>query len=89
MNIADVIRVAYDWVGMWREHGRIDYYKYIRSPKWKRLSREAKERSGWKCALCNSGERLETHHKTYANLGHERPEDLIVLCHRHHEMISR
>lgn len=89
MNLQDIIRIAYTWARIVNEPARVDYYKYIRSPKWKRISREAKERAGWKCQLCESSDRLETHHRTYANLGHERPEDLTVLCHKHHEMISR
>ena len=58
----------------------INYYDYIKSDKWKRISRAAKERAGYKCQLCNSKGTLNTHHRTYENLGNERPEDLIVLC---------
>ena len=30
-------------------------------------------------------ENLHTHHKTYKNLGNERPADLVVLCASHHQ----
>jgi 5-methylcytosine-specific restriction endonuclease McrA len=89
MNIVDVIRIAYDWRKLWEEHGHVDYYKYIRSPKWRRISREAKERAGWKCQVCNGTDRVQTHHRTYVNLGHEKPEDLFVLCDECHELFSK
>jgi hypothetical protein len=60
-----------------------DYREYIASDMWKQRALEAKERVSWKCQLCNKpGENgnLHTHHRTYENLGNERPEDITVLC---------
>ena len=88
MNIMDVIRIAYDWRKLWAERGHIDYYKYIKSPKWKRLSRETKALAGWKCQVCNSPDNLSTHHRTYAHLGREAADDLLVLCRKCHKLFS-
>lgn len=41
--------------------------------------------SRFRCRLCNSKTRLNTHHRTYRNLGREYPEDVIVLCNRFHK----
>jgi 5-methylcytosine-specific restriction endonuclease McrA len=62
----------------------ISYTEYLATPQWRAKALEAKQRAGWLCALCPSGEELETHHRTYARVGRERPEDLIVLCGRCH-----
>jgi hypothetical protein len=70
--------------------GRVDYYKYIKSPEWKRKANAAKKRAGYRCQVCNHGRdegaRLEAHHRTYARLGHEKPEDITVLCSDCHEL---
>jgi len=36
-----------------------------------------------------SPEPLQVHHRTYANLGNEPLDDLIVLCKRHHDQKHR
>lgn len=62
-------------------HSRPDYHEYIASPEWAKRSQEAKDRAGNRCQVCyQADEQLDTHHRTYERLGHERPEDLIVLC---------
>lgn len=66
---------------------RVDYYEYINSAEWKERSREARERAGNRCQLCNTPESqmpLNTHHRTYEHLGYESPSDLIVLCRNCH-----
>jgi 5-methylcytosine-specific restriction endonuclease McrA len=102
MNLLEVVRVAYLWSDIIGEDcpvliqsqqsegapGFVDYQAYIHSPEWKAKSLDAKERAGYRCQVCNSPDRLETHHRTYVNLGHEKPEDLTVLCHKHHDMVS-
>ena len=39
---------------------------------------------GKKCALCPRTHELNVHHLNYERLGHERVEDVIVLCVRCH-----
>lgn len=70
--------------------GWIDTRAYYASEGWKKKSREAKGRAGWKCAICGDNWRqrkggyLAANHTTYERLGNERQGDLNVLCDRHH-----
>lgn len=59
------------------------YKEYIASDEWKEKSRQAKERSGYRCQLCNrkgNDTTMHTHHNTYDRLFLEDDSDLIVLC---------
>jgi len=57
------------------------YKSYIKSDKWRAKSSKAKRKAKRRCQLCGATDVvLDTHHNTYKNLGHEKPEDLIVLC---------
>ena len=58
----------------------IDYIEYIRSEEWHTKAKAAKRAAGYRCIVCGSSHNLEAHHKTYARLGCERPEDIAVLC---------
>lgn len=74
------------------EPGRVNYYKYIRSPEWKKKAEEAKAKSGNRCQVCNKSRaeaQLDAHHRTYERLGHERPEDITVLCRSCHELYEK
>lgn len=75
---------------------RTRYAEYLRSAGWQARRQEALARAGYRCQVCNSTSRLEVHHRTYANRGNERPEDLTVLCaachgrfHEHGRMPAR
>ena len=66
---------------------RVDYHTYIESDEWKFKAKAMRWIAGNRCQVCNSsGKRLDTHHRTYDNLGNETPSDLIVLCEDCHEM---
>lgn len=56
------------------------YDEYMQSQRWREKRERALEWAEHRCQLCASGDRLEVHHNTYENLGHEKPADLIVLC---------
>jgi hypothetical protein len=57
------------------------YRTYIQSPEWAERRQRALSRAGARCERCKAfGVRLEVHHLTYTNLGHEPDEDLQVLC---------
>jgi 5-methylcytosine-specific restriction endonuclease McrA len=70
---------------------------FYSSAAWKKLRKEALERAGHCCEQkllgqlgydmrCEETMGLQVHHKTYARFGgKELPEDLQVLCKRHHE----
>ena len=74
-----------DWsVYVDRDYVRMTYLDYLKTPWWKKTAREAIIRAGKKCQLCSSKYRLEVHHNSYDHLGCEPPEDIVVLCHKHH-----
>lgn len=63
----------------------VDYYEYIKSPKWKARADAARKWAEYKCQMDSATGRLSVHHNTYDNLGHEKDRDLIVLCRKCHE----
>lgn len=77
-------------IGLFSRPRRVDYYEYIQSRSWKRKADAAKEAAGHRCRVCNRGEEdgvtLDAHHRTYERLGHERPDDITVLCRDCHEL---
>lgn len=68
-----------------RSSGRIDYYEYIESSAWMSKSGAAMKRAGFKCELCYRPYNLNVHHKSYENLGDEKPNELICLCRECHK----
>jgi len=62
-----------------------DYQAYLRTQAWQSKRKAALKRAGYKCQKCSDKYRLDVHHKTYERLGFERPDDLLVLCHKCHE----
>jgi len=71
-----------------KELDDMTYKEYLQTPEWKEIRTRAYRRAGFTCALCNNGGQLNCHHRNYTRRGHERPNDLIVLCEdchqRHH-----
>jgi len=65
------------------------YEEYLQTPEW--LERRALmiERAGNRCQVCNSGEDLNVHHRTYERQGNEHPGDLTVLCKQCHAWFHR
>jgi 5-methylcytosine-specific restriction endonuclease McrA len=59
---------------------RKDYRAYLETDAWREVREAAIERANHCCERCGAEKRLQVHHKTYANLGAEKPEDLEVLC---------
>lgn len=69
-----------------------EYYRYIKSPDWKNKADEAKRRAGNRCQICNQSGKtatLNAHHRTYARLGNERPDDITVLCEGCHDTFHK
>jgi hypothetical protein len=60
------------------------YQQRIASAEWKRLKRELINQRGNNCERCGQGGGLHLHHRTYARLGDELPEDVELLCHPCH-----
>jgi len=60
----------------------IPYVDYLATEHWSRQRREALQRAGYRCQICNGSGVLDVHHRTYEHLGDldEEASDLIVLC---------
>lgn len=56
------------------------YLRYLQSPEWRRVRDAAIRHASWRCERCKGKRDLQVHHRTYARLGAEWPEDLEVLC---------
>ena len=65
------------------------YHDYMRSDVWRRLRREALDRDGRRCRLCNANEALQVHHRYYPEvLGTETVDALTTLCGACHEAVA-
>ncbi len=74
----------------WQHYGAFrSYADYIQSERWREKALEAKRRAGFRCQGCNASANLQSHHRTYDNLGNEPPEDLTVLCCDCHEKLRK
>jgi hypothetical protein len=62
----------------------LEYKDYLMTKHWKITRDKILFKYGYKCQLCNKSKSLEVHHKTYENIGEEKDDDLIVLCHSCH-----
>jgi hypothetical protein len=69
------------------------YEEYLQTEEWQEKREQALERDGHCCRACNSGEKLEVHHRTYARRGNEDLGDLTTFCdqcHKHfHERMDQ
>jgi hypothetical protein len=63
----------------------VNYESYLHSDDWKKVRKSALRRAKNRCQLCNKTDGLDVHHRTYENLGKEKPEDVTVLCRECHE----
>jgi hypothetical protein len=59
---------------------RVLWDAYMASPEWTSLRRRTIEAHDGKCERCGGIEDVQVHHTSYRRLGHELPEDLLVLC---------
>lgn len=61
---------------------KLKYKDFLRTLYWRIISNEVKRRFGNRCALCNSNQKLNTHHRTYSIHGKEISslETLTCLC---------
>ncbi len=72
---------SYAWSTIYKEYHR----RAIKSDHWKNLRMEAIHKAKHRCQLCNAKGRMHVHHRTYANIGSESIDDVIVLCGNCHE----
>ena len=61
------------------------YQKFMRSAKWKTIKKNLFSIRGKQCEICGN-KTVQVHHKHYNKpWGEELPEDLIILCGKHHQ----
>jgi hypothetical protein len=65
------------------------YDVYIKSKQWKEFSLKCVQDAGGRCQICNGIGMLNTHHRTYENLGNETRVDVFVICVPCHELYTR
>jgi 5-methylcytosine-specific restriction endonuclease McrA len=64
------------------------YKSYIQSAKWRSFKKTIISHRGEKCEKCGSKPgSLDLHHKTYARLFNELPQDVMLLCRECHSNI--
>lgn len=62
----------------------LDYWEYVNTNWWRRLSEQILERDLWTCQNCGEPATV-VHHLEYPKiLGNEDPDDLISLCRKCH-----
>ena len=68
--------------------GYVNYRKYIRSSKWRRLRKERLLSANGLCEQCHNAAATDIHHRSYLHLGDERPEELLAVCPDCHEQLE-
>lgn len=63
---------------------RAEYKVYLASAEWRDKRKQVWDRAKGTCEECG-GRGRDVHHQTYARIGDERLEDLILLCRECHE----
>jgi predicted HNH restriction endonuclease len=66
----------------------MNYKAYLKTPAWRKRANACIKAAGNRCAVCNSPDYLQAHHRTYENIGNEQPGDLTCLCDRCHRLFS-
>lgn len=67
------------------------YKRHLKSPRWIATRRAIIARAQNRCESCGiyADDGLQVHHKTYARLGSEDPDDLEALCVPCHKIADR
>ena len=65
------------------------YQHYLQTDHWNEVRADALKRYDNRCAICNSPDRLDVHHRTYERLHCELPMDVVVLCHECHDLFHK
>ena len=69
--------------------GERDYSEYLRTKEWRERRAACLKGAGYRCVVCNSGVKLQAHHRTYERIGSELAGDLTCLCDSCHRAFSR
>lgn len=71
------------------EYADDKYKDYLSSEEWQKKRDTVLERDNYACRICDCGDELHVHHKTYDNIYEEPLGDLITLCKSCHELFHR
>ena len=63
------------------------YKDYLNDKSWNARRSKSLKRGNYLCSRCGSTRDLNVHHLTYARIGQEEQDDLIVLCRRCHSIV--
>src|SRR5665213_912452 len=66
---------------------KTEYQLYLESEHWRLFRLRIIAKRGARCERCGSDRQIDLHHLTYARRGHERDEDVKILCHRCHQAV--
>ncbi len=62
-----------------------EYKRYLRGEHWQSVRASILHRANGKCERCGrESDKLQVHHLTYRNLGHERYDELEAVCPKCH-----
>jgi 5-methylcytosine-specific restriction endonuclease McrA len=54
------------------------------------LSKQVRERDGWRCQNCGTSDSLQVHHMTWrSRMGDDSLENLITLCAQCHKLLHQ
>src|SRR3990172_1829438 len=65
-----------------------NYQEYMASRAWAEKKEGVLWRAGGRCERCKAEGRLQGHHLTYENVGHEYLNELLGVCRPCHEYLS-
>jgi len=64
----------------------LTYHEYLKTEHWQKTRTVALNVGHHECRICARTKQLDVHHRTYKRLGCEDQRDLVVLCHKCHEL---
>ena len=67
-----------------------NYKEYLQTHHWQKIRKIKLAEAEYRCQFCNASKcQLNVHHRTYKNLGHEKLNDLVVLCRTCHKLFHK
>jgi len=67
----------------------LSYYAYLKTDHWQHIRRTKLRLTRNRCQLCGSRNKLNVHHRSYAEVYQEQLDDLIVLCEQCHSTFHK
>lgn len=68
---------------------KLPYRDYLASDHWQRIRAYALDHAKRRCQVCNSGGKVDVHHRSYEHRGEERFSDVIILCRDCHDLFHK